>query len=174
MDDELLDLVDANDQVIGTINRMEYKTLLAENLGYIRAVDLFILNSNGQIFVPIRTAHKTIAPNGFDYSVGGHVAAGEDYVSTLIREAEEELSLDVSSDQLEFLTKEVHEDAKYIQSLFLLRNDVTPQLNPDDFVSAEWLHPDELIIKIDQGHLAKGKLRQSVLILKDFISQNNL
>ena len=78
MDDEILDLVDRDDNVIGTINRMDYDRMVAENLGYLRAVHLFILNSRGQIFVPIRTADKTVAPNGCDYSAGGHVGTGEE------------------------------------------------------------------------------------------------
>lgn len=173
MDDELLDIVNREDQVVGTINRQDYDRLVSENLGYIRAVDLFILNSQGKIFVPVRTAHKTIAPNGFDYSVGGHVGAGEDYEETILREAKEELDLNLELSQLELIDKTITDDIRYIRWMYLFRSDSTPVLNPDDFVSAEWLHPDQLIEKIDQGHPAKGKLRDSVVILKEYLAGHN-
>jgi isopentenyl-diphosphate delta-isomerase len=171
MDDELLDLVNKNDTVIGTINRKDYDRLLAEDLGYIRAVDLFILNTKGQIYVPVRTAHKTIAPNGYDYSVGGHVESGEDYLATIIRESKEELNLDLKEEDLEFVTKTTSEAIKYIRCIYVYRSDVTPQFNPDDFVSAEWLLPDELIKRIDDGHPAKSNLRETVVILQEYLSR---
>lgn len=170
-DDELLDLVNENDEVIGTINRKDYDHMVAENLGYMRAVDLFILNSKGQIYVPVRTAHKTIAPNGYDFSVGGHVEAGESYLATVIRETEEELNLHLTEEDLELVQKTTSEDIRYQRALYLYRSDETPTFNPDDFVSAEWLFPDDLIKRIDEGHPAKGKLRETVVILQNYLSQ---
>lgn len=168
-DDELLDLVNQNDEVIGTINRKDYKQLLEKDLGYIRAVDLFIVNSQGQIYVPVRTADKTIAPNGYDYSVGGHVGAGEDYMSTLIRESEEELNLAIIEDDLEFMTKTVDDRIRYIRQIYILRSDETPVFNPADFVSAEWLDPSDLINKVDAGHPAKTNLRETVVMLQEYL-----
>ena len=172
MDNELLDLVDINDDVIGTINRMDYGRLLRENLGYIRASDLFIVNSKGQIYIPIRTAHKTIAPNGLDYSVGGHVGSGEDYLSAVIREAKEELNLDIAKSDLKLLAKTTSEDIRYIRHVYILMSDETPLLNPKDFVSAEWTSPTQLIRKIDEGHPAKSNLRETVMMLQDYLSSH--
>jgi isopentenyldiphosphate isomerase len=172
MDDELLDLVNKNDEVIGTINRKDYKQMLADNIGYIRASDLFIMNSKGKLYIPIRTANKTIAPNGFDYSVGGHVGAGDDYMQTIIREAQEELNLDINEQQIELIGKDVSDDIKYIRSIYLLRSDDTPTLNPNDFVSGEWLTPDEIISKIDAGHPTKINLKDTLLLLKNYLTAN--
>lgn len=80
MEDELLDLVNAHDEVIGTINRKEYDQMLQSNSGYIRASELFIINSKGRLWIPVRTAEKKIAPNGYDYSAAGHVGAGDTYL----------------------------------------------------------------------------------------------
>lgn len=170
MDDELMDLVDIKDNVIGTINRMDYRRLLADNLGYIRAADMFVLNSRGQIFTPVRTANKTIAPNGYDYSAGGHVSAGEDYITTIIREADEELNIDIREEDLELIKKTFSDKNRYYRCIYLLRSDDTPIYNPDDFVSAEWLYPDELIQKIDSGHPAKNNLRETIVLLQDYLA----
>jgi len=170
MDDELLDLVNERDEVIGTINRMDYARLLADKLGYIRAVDLFLVNNKAKIWVPIRTAHKTIAPGGYDYSTGGHVGAGENYLQSIIRETREEINLKVTPEQLEFMTKTVSEKIRYIREVYILRTDLTPTFNPDDFVSASWLEPQQLIQSIDQGHPAKSNLRETVVMLQDYLT----
>ncbi len=172
MDDELLDLVNENDVVIGTINRKDYKQLLAEDKGYVRASNLFIVNSEGKLYVPIRTADKTIAPNGYDYSVGGHVGSGNDYLSTIIRESKEELNIDVQKDEVILIEKTVSNTMKYIYCVYLMYRDETPVFNPDDFVSADWLYPDELISGIDKGHPTKNSLKDSVIVLKEYLESN--
>ena len=169
MDDELLDLVNRSDEVIGTINRRDYNKLLTENLGYIRAADIFIVNSEGRIFVPTRTANKTIAPNGYDFSVGGHVGSGEKYLTAVIREAKEELNMDIDPDYLLLIDKTIMDDIKYIRHLYLYRTEETPKYNRDDFVTAEWMTPTQLVEKINNGHPAKGSLKASVELLNEFL-----
>ncbi len=170
MDDEILDLVDRNDVVIGTINRMDYQRILNEDLGYIRAVDLFIVNSKGQVYVPTRTADKTIAPNGYDFSVGGHVGSGENYIGTLVREADEELNMVVDPKEVTLIDKTILDEIRYIRHLYLLKSDLTPDYNPGDFVKAEWMMPSELIEEIDNGHPAKSNLKASLDTLKEWLA----
>ena len=172
MDDELLDLVDANDQVIGIVNRKDYANLLRDKIGYIRASELFIVNSEDKIWVPIRTADKTIAPNGYDYSVAGHVESGMGYLDTIIREAQEEINLDISQKDIRLISKITSETIRYIRSIYILRSDENPQFNPDDFVSAEWLTPTELIANIDAGHETKSSLREAVILLQTHLQHS--
>jgi len=169
MDDELLDLVDGNDNVIGTINRKDYQRLVDNKLGYIRASELFIVNDEGRIWIPVRTATKTIAPNGYDCSAAGHVESKDDYLSTIIREAEEEIYLHLTPDDLEFVAKMKSDDVKYFRSIYVLRSNETPAFNTDDFVSAEWLTPDELIENIRNGHPAKINLAETATKLKTYL-----
>ncbi|HEX8182936.1 MAG TPA: NUDIX domain-containing protein [Candidatus Saccharimonadales bacterium] len=169
MDNEILDLVDENDSVIGTINRKDYSQLLAESLGYIRASELFIVNDEGKIWIPVRTAAKTIAPNGYDYSAAGHVEAGDTYIDTIIRETKEEINLDIHAGQLELVAKMKSDNVRYFRSIFLVHSNATPEFNKDDFTSAEWLTPAELIARIDGGHPAKASLRESVVALQEHL-----
>jgi isopentenyl-diphosphate delta-isomerase len=131
------------------------------------------VNSQGKIWVPIRTADKVIAPNGYDFSVGGHVESGDDYMHTLISEAKEEINLDIDEKDVEFISNVTFEDNCYKQNLYLLRTDSTPVFNPKDFISAEWLTPQELIKSIDEGHKAKSNLRSSVLSLQNHLAQKD-
>jgi isopentenyldiphosphate isomerase len=169
MNDELLDLVDADDTVIGTINRKDYRQLMDKKLGYIRASELFIVNKAGKLWIPTRTAHKTIAPNGYDYSAAGHVESGDTYAGTIIRETKEEINLDLTEKDLEFVAKMRSDDVRYFRSIYLTRSDTTPTFNTNDFVSAKWLLPQELTASIDAGHPAKSSLRESVAVLEAYL-----
>jgi isopentenyldiphosphate isomerase len=171
-DEEILDLVDGFDTVIGTIPRSQYDRLISENLGYIRASELFMVNSKGELWTPVRTQTKKIAPGGFDYAAAGHVEAGEDYLSTLIRETNEELNLTITKEDIEFVAKIKSPSTRYIRSLYTLRTDKTPDYNPDDFVSGAWLTPEVLLQQINEGHAAKESLADSVEVLQAYLEQS--
>lgn len=162
--DELLDLVNINDEIIGTVWRSDYDRLDEEDLGYIRAVDMFIQNDKGEVWIPKRTAHKKIAPNGLDYSVGGHVSSGETYEEAMIKEASEELNLQLSNDDLEFLgTLEPDSDGlRYFRRIYRYQTNETPDFNTDDFVSARWMAIDSLIKLLRAGTPAKSSILPTV------------
>src|SRR5215475_3453983 len=87
--DEILDIVDENDQVIGQSPRGEaYARGLRHRCAFILARD-----AAGRIFVHRRTAEKLVFPSLYDMFVGGVVGAGESYDEAALREAEEELGV---------------------------------------------------------------------------------
>ncbi len=158
MDNEQLDLVDHTDKVIGTIERKDYRQLAGQNLGYVRAAELFLVNDNHEIWIPVRTASKHIAPNGYDYSAAGHVLAGDDYTATIVKEAHEEINLGIDPGTLELICKRRLDDIRYFCSLFVLRTNETPTFNPEDFTEAAWMKPEQLLRRIREGHPAKSDL----------------
>ncbi|MDN3355456.1 NUDIX domain-containing protein [Actinomadura sp. DC4] len=87
--DELLDIVDASDQVIGQVTRGE---ATARGLRH-RCAAVFVRDGSGRIFVHRRTPEKLIFPSMYDMFVGGVVGAGETYDDAALREAEEELGV---------------------------------------------------------------------------------
>lgn len=91
--EEILDLVDENDVVIGQIERGE---AYRQGLTNFRVIDAFIRNSEGKLFIPRRQAHKKMFPLRLDTSVGGHVESGETYEAAFRRETKEEISIDIS------------------------------------------------------------------------------
>lgn len=87
--DEILDIVDENDQVIGQSPRGEaYARGLRHRCVFIQARD-----AEGRVFVHRRTPTKLVFPSLHDMFVGGVVGAGESYDTAALREAEEELGV---------------------------------------------------------------------------------
>lgn len=86
---ELVDLVDADDRVIGCAPRRDVR---ARNLLH-RGVGVLCLNGDGLVYVHRRTATKDVFPGLYDMFVGGVVGRGEDYDSAARREIAEELGI---------------------------------------------------------------------------------
>ena len=87
--DELLDIVDAQDRVVGQAARGE---ATARRLRH-RCVFVLARDDAGRVFVHRRTARKLVFPSMYDMFVGGVVGAGESYDDAAKREAEEELGV---------------------------------------------------------------------------------
>jgi 8-oxo-dGTP pyrophosphatase MutT (NUDIX family) len=87
--DELLDIVDEHDEVVGQARRAD---AMARRLRH-RCVFVLARRADGRIFVHRRTASKLVFPSRYDMFVGGVVGAGERYDEAAKREAEEELGV---------------------------------------------------------------------------------
>ncbi|WP_367131618.1 MULTISPECIES: NUDIX domain-containing protein [Streptomyces] len=87
--DEVLDIVDEQDRVVGQAPRGE---AYARGLRH-RCVFVLARDGEGRIFVHRRTAGKLVFPSRYDVFVGGVVGAGESYDEAALREAEEELGV---------------------------------------------------------------------------------
>jgi isopentenyl-diphosphate delta-isomerase type 1 len=85
--DELFDVVDAADRVVGRASRREVH---AGGLLH-RAVHVLIHNAAGRFFLQRRSPGKDTFPGCWDSSCTGHVDAGEDYAEAARREMGEEL-----------------------------------------------------------------------------------
>lgn len=97
-DDELFDVVDENDIPTGTATRSEVH---AKGLIH-RAVHVFVLNRNGDLYLQKRSLIKDMNPGVWDSSVSGHLDAGEGYADAAVREMGEELGItDLSAEDLE-------------------------------------------------------------------------
>ncbi|MCX5058269.1 NUDIX domain-containing protein [Streptomyces sp. NBC_00201] len=103
--DEILDIVDENDQVIGRSPRGE---VYAEGLRH-RCVFIQARDAQGRLFVHRRTPTKLVFPSLYDMFVGGVVGAGESYDDAALREAEEELGVSGLPDP-GFLFKFLYDD----------------------------------------------------------------
>ncbi|MFJ3673104.1 NUDIX hydrolase [Streptomyces sp. NPDC090106] len=103
--DEILDIVDENDRVVGRSPRGEaYARRLRHRCVFIQARD-----PEGRLFVHRRTPTKLVFPSLYDMWVGGVVGAGESYEDAALREAEEELGVS-GLPAPEFLFKFLYDD----------------------------------------------------------------
>ena len=77
-----------------------------------KAVHIWIINNNGDILLQRRCATKDSNPNKLDISSAGHLSAGDDSLTGAIRELKEELNLEVTPNELQFI-KTLKRSSKY-------------------------------------------------------------
>lgn len=157
MQEELLDIVNEQDEIIGVLPR---SVVHEKGMRNFRVVNLFIQNSEGKLWIPRRQMSKRLAPGALDFSMGGHVDSGESYDEAFRRETQEELGIDTDAVPWTMVGKLTpHEDAVYtFEQVYLMHSDTVPEYNPTDFSEWFWLTPKEVLERIAQGEKAKSDL----------------
>ena len=87
--EELVDVVDADDRVVGTVTRAEMR---AQRLRH-RCTFVVVRSTAGEVLVHRRSELKDLWPGHWDLCAGGVVAAGEDWEPAARRELAEELGV---------------------------------------------------------------------------------
>jgi len=98
---ELLDLVNENDEIVGEVLR---KDANSDPVLTHREVAVVIINSNNEVLLQKRSKYKTVNPLMWSMTAG-HVVKGEDILKTAHTELQEELGFDTP---LVFIKKELH------------------------------------------------------------------
>lgn len=172
--EEILDLVDAQDSVVGTIKRAAMvKVGYKSNEGFVRFAIGFLMNTNGEVWVPIRSMHKSIAPGGFDFSVAEHVLSGETYNIAIERAFAEEAHLNVQAEKLISIGKlSPTADKPTWEEIYLYQNYTgnDPDYDKKEFSSAGWLTIADIEHKLHSGVLTKSAYMPAFQLLKDHLS----
>jgi isopentenyldiphosphate isomerase len=173
MVEEIFDVVNERDEVIGRCTRSEVHRLGLRH----RAVHVLVFNSRGEIFLQKRSMKKDRQPGLWDSSASGHLDSGECYDACAVRELREEIGLNLSAapERLFKLAASTQTDQEHVwvyrceaEGPFVLHPDeiergdwftvsaVTEwmKLRPEEFASALiliWrrLMPDQIRIKSD-------------------------
>ncbi len=164
---ELMDVVTDDDTVIEVLPRY---VIYEKKLNF-RAINAFIINTQGQIWIPRRHPTKKLFPLHLDTSVGGHVQAGESYDAAFERETEEEVNINITNMSYKMLTKltpSQHGTSAFMH-VYLIYYNQDPDYNTDDFIEAFWMTPQELLNKIDQGEKVKSDLPKILKAIKMFL-----
>jgi isopentenyldiphosphate isomerase len=162
--DELLDIVDVHDTVIGVKHRSEIYNLGMRNF---RVINAFAKDRNGRLWIPRRSEKKELCPLALDVSVGGHVKSGETYDEAFARELHEEITITIDSIEpqvLGTLTPHTHGVSAFMK-VYEFSIDFDPLYNKDDFTEFFWILPKDLALCIAAGEPAKSDLP---LLLKQF------
>lgn len=144
--DELLDVVDDHDRVIGQAVRTE---VYARRLLH-RCVFVLVRDRQGRVFVHRRSPRKLVFASLYDMFVGGVVGAGETYDEAALREAQEELGVSGLPEptalfRFLFETPEHH----WWSAVYEVRCDqpVAPQADEIDWY--DFLTDDQLTARLD-------------------------
>lgn len=146
MPEEIFDVVDAEDQVIGRAPRSEVH---AKKLLH-RAVHIFVFNSKGQLLIHRRSATKDEYPLCYTSSASGHLSAGETYDECAPREMQEEIGL---SAPITFLHKfsASPETAQEHTVLYKAVTDDPPTFDPQEIESGGYYGLDEIARMMEQN-----------------------
>lgn len=90
-----------------------------------------LINKKGQLLIQKRSLNKKGEPGKWDLSSAGHIESLETAIDTAIRETYEEISLEITKEELQlldtFLFKKVYDNGEIISHLtylFLLEKDI--------------------------------------------------
>ncbi len=96
---ELLDIVDENNNLTGEF--VDREIVHSEGLLH-REVGVIVLNENNEMLLEKRTSTKKQSPNKWALCAG-HIEAGDIPENAILREVKEEIGIDITQKDLEFL-----------------------------------------------------------------------
>jgi isopentenyl-diphosphate delta-isomerase len=137
--DEVFDVVDDKDQVIGQQLRSE-----VHRLGLMhRATHVLVFNGTGQVFLQKRSMKKDRQPGVWDSSASGHVNSREDYDACAVRELHEEIGLQLlkTPERLFKLPASAETDQEHVW-IYRCRAEGPFHLDPEEIEAGGWFAPE--------------------------------
>jgi isopentenyldiphosphate isomerase len=146
MPEEMVDLVDEGDEVIGRASRREVR---AGNLLH-REIASLLRNGGGEIFVHRRTETKDVFPGMHDMFVAGVVASGETYGQAVLRELAEELGIEAAEPAFLFKTRYRDEHNNWWTCVYQVAWDGPIRRQESEVAWGEFMPEADLIAKLDE------------------------
>jgi isopentenyldiphosphate isomerase len=143
---EMVDLVDENDIVVGRAARQEVRT---RNLLH-REVAAIVRNPEGEIYIHRRTETKDVFPGMYDMFVAGVVTSDESYDAAIRRELEEELGVHGVDPTFLFKTRYRDPDINSWTCGYEVVWDGAIRHQADEIAWGQFIPEDELITKLDE------------------------
>ncbi|MEI6780187.1 MAG: NUDIX domain-containing protein [Verrucomicrobiota bacterium] len=141
MTEEIFDVVNERDEVIGQRSRNE-----VHRLGLMhRAVHVLVFNSAGLVFLQKRSLSKDRQPGLWDSSASGHVDTGEDYDACAVRELGEEIGLQLNvAPQRLFKLAACHDTDQEHVWVYRCSAEGPFRLHPDEIERGDWFAPEDV------------------------------
>jgi isopentenyldiphosphate isomerase len=139
--DEVFDVVDASNRVIGRERRA---VIHARGLLH-RAAHLLWIRGDGLLCLQRRSFRKDSCPGLISTSCAGHLDAGEGYLAAMVRELREENGVEVSPSALSQVEAvPAHPDlGNEFVEVFVLRGDHPFRIHPPEVDALLWRSPAE-------------------------------
>ncbi len=143
MNEEIFDVVNERDEVIGRERRSEVHRLGLRH----RAVHVLVFNARGQVFLQKRSMTKDTFPGAWDSSASGHLDSGEDYDACAVRELREEIGLHIDRPPGRILRLEACADTgQEFVWVYQCESEGPFTLHPEEIERGDWFDP---------GHVAR-------------------
>ena len=141
MAEEIFDVVNDRDEVIGRASRSEVH---ARGLLH-RAAHVLVFNARGQAFLQKRSMLKDRQPGVWDSSASGHLSSGESCDVCAVRDVREELGvmLTEASERLFKLDACQETDQEFV-CVYRARHEGPFTLPPEEIERGEWFAPAEI------------------------------
>jgi isopentenyl-diphosphate Delta-isomerase len=140
MPEEIFDVVDERDEVIGRNTRSEVHRLGLRH----RAVHVLVFNGQGDLFLQKRSMLKDRQAGLWDSSASGHLDAGEEYDACAVRELGEEIGLmGAQPERLFKLPASVETDQEHVW-VYRCVAEGPFVLHPEEIERGGWFNPGEV------------------------------
>jgi 8-oxo-dGTP pyrophosphatase MutT (NUDIX family) len=143
--DELLDLVDERDRVVGHATRREVRRRRLLH----RFAAVLCRDPTGRVYVHRRTDDKDVYPGMYDMFVGGVVGAGETYAAAAARELSEELGIVGPAPRFLFRHRYRGAENPSWSEVFEVTWDGPVRLQRSEIAWGAFLAEDELLARLD-------------------------
>ena len=143
--DELVDVVDEGDRVVGQALRRDVR---GRNLLH-REVAAIVRNTGGEIFVHRRTETKDVFPGMYDMFVAGVVTSGEHYDEAIERELGEELGIEGVRPSFLFKTRYEDPAINWWTAVYEVVWDGPVRMQEDEIAWGAFMPQADLVAKLD-------------------------
>ncbi len=149
---ELVKIVDKNGNFTGQImdkDEAHDKNLLHNEVG------LFLINDKGQVLLQKRSSNKRFDPNKWALCAG-HVEANESLEDAMIREAREEIGIDIPKDDLhrfgekDVLIRKTNSHITYFYYIKTNKLESEFTIQEEELSEVKWFYIDEVIDMINR------------------------
>ena len=141
MSDEIFDIVNERDEVIGRAPRREVH---ARGLWH-RAIHVLVFDRAGRVFLQKRSMRKDSSPGLWDSSCSGHVDSGEDYDAAAQRELGEEIGLYLPAPPARWFRIEACAETGWeFVWVYRTSHEGPFTLHPDEIERGDWFAPADL------------------------------
>ena len=124
---------------------------------YHLGTDVWIINSENKILIQKRSESKRLEPNVWAMT-GGSVIVGENSLETIVREAKEELDIEIDSNKLKLITK--FKTGNVWIDTYILKNDYDiskMKFQKEEVSDAKWATLNEIDELVKAGKFIKHR-----------------
>jgi isopentenyl-diphosphate delta-isomerase type 1 len=169
MNEEVFDVVNERDEVIGRERRSEVHRRGLRH----RAVHVLVFNARGELLLQKRSMSKDTFPGTWDSSASGHLDAGEDYDACAVRELREEIGLNLAQppERLFKIDASAATGQEFVW-VYRCRAEGPFTLHPHEIERGDWCKPAEVTrwVRATPGDFA----RAFVVIWEERVRRENV